>query len=185
MNEKIRNVNSELRSACLNGNIEVVKHLLTSPDIKNHADISHGDDIALRYACQEGYLDIVHYLLTSSELKDHADIHAKHEGALKEACFNNHLHIVIYLLTSPDLKEHANVNEKNVIRKTFENPNKTVAEYLVFDYRIEKISELKLNSPLFEKIKYDVINMFEKRELVDKMNKDLNTNLSTRSNNKI
>lgn len=103
-------LNTAFHEACSNGNLDEVKYLLISPEIKEHADISYYGDTGLSDACWNGHLEIVKYLLTSPELKEHANLndHLENDcGALLNACGAGHLEIVKYLLTSPDLKETA------------------------------------------------------------------------------
>lgn len=57
--------------ACENGDLENVKHYLTSPDLTENVDIHFDDDDGFRYACEKGHLNVVQYLLISPELSDH------------------------------------------------------------------------------------------------------------------
>ncbi len=99
-----------LISACLNDNIDEIKYLLTSKDIKLNANIHADEDFLLRTACRSGNLELIKYYLTSPELKEHANIHAKSNNVFNFACYSNQLDILRYILTSPELKEHANLD---------------------------------------------------------------------------
>ena len=66
MNKK--ELNEGLLEASFYAHSDIVKYLLTSSELKEHANIhyqdNHGSN-ALMIACKKGYLDIVKYLLTS------------------------------------------------------------------------------------------------------------------------
>lgn len=69
--------NSFLSSACRMGHLNIVKFLLTSEEVKHHADIHRYNDEPIQTACQCGQLEIVKYLLESHELEEHANIYAE------------------------------------------------------------------------------------------------------------
>lgn len=99
-----------LRCAAQEGQINVLKYLLTSLDLKERADIHLHNDYALISACEKNHLSVVKYLLTSPDLSEHANIHAQRDGALKTAILYDNLEIAQYLITSEELKEKANAN---------------------------------------------------------------------------
>lgn len=107
------NHNKGFQRVCQNGHLDIVRYLLTSPDIKKHADIHANGDKGFELACKEGRLNIIHYLLTSPELTEHIDIHANGDHGFVMACKFGHLDIVRYLLTSPELTEHANIHAED------------------------------------------------------------------------
>lgn len=122
-----------LMKSVQNGHLEIVKYLLTSPNLKENSDIHAWSECALNQACAKGQLHIVKYLLTSNELKENSEIGNSNGEALKEACENGHLEIVKYLLTSPELKQHANIEDnKNIaFRNACEKLQFKVIEYLL------------------------------------------------------
>ena len=91
-------LNQSLVEACSYGHLDIVKYLLTSPDLKDHANIHEGDDESLINACLNGHLEIVKYLLSSPELTEYADIHANNNGTLRLACIYNREAIINYLI---------------------------------------------------------------------------------------
>jgi ankyrin repeat protein len=112
--KSVPELNTTLIKACLDGEFEKVKYLLTSPELKLHAQAQcHDGDydlsFPLKQAAFNGNFEIVKYLLTSSDLKEHADIHFENDDAFYMACIRGHLDIVTYMLTSPELKEHADI----------------------------------------------------------------------------
>ena len=96
--------------ASYNGQLDVVKFLLTSNNLAKNADIHHSDDYALTLSAYNGHLDVVRYLLTSPKLKKHANIHARENSSLRWASQANQLSVIQYLLESPEIKEHADIN---------------------------------------------------------------------------
>lgn len=61
-------LNNELFNSSLWGDLEEIKYLLTSPDLKEHADIHAQDDNAFIWAAGSGHLDIVHYFIFDCRL---------------------------------------------------------------------------------------------------------------------
>ena len=164
------NLSSELINACYDGNLELVKYVLTSPELKVHSDIHAQNDDAFIWSCSKGHLAIVQYLLISPELKEHADIHAVGDDGLKYACGNGHIDIVKYLLSLPDLKDNTNIftkeNGDGFINACL-NKHTEVIKYLIFDHNIEKT--IYIDNYLVENKRKDILNMFDKRELESKL----------------
>ncbi len=102
-------------NACKNGYLEIVRYLLTSPELSEHVDIHLEDDEGFRLAHKNNRLDVIRYLLASPELSEHANIHANHDDGFQLACQEGNLDVVKYLLTSPELKEHADIHVRNNI----------------------------------------------------------------------
>lgn len=77
LNIKINNLNRGLEFATIFGHFDIVQYLLTSNELKEHADIHYNDDTALLNCCKYGHLVLVKYLLESPELKEHSNIHVE------------------------------------------------------------------------------------------------------------
>ena len=192
MNNKYLPMNSselgeELITACFMGDLNTVKYLLTSPELKEHADIHHTDKYgqnSLMWACTRSHIDIVKYLLTSSDLKEHSNINNKDKDGVNVliiACRNGYLDIVKYLLTSSDLKEHVNIHHKDnngwnalTISSVFHNLDTT--KYLIIDMNmtINKDTINWLNGNNEQKIIYnDILKIIESRDLYNKLDNSL------------
>lgn len=98
---------------CFNGDLNTLRYVLTSPELKEHADIHWGCERGLICAVHKGDVPMVKYLLTSPEIKDHANLHFQDESGK---------HTVIeYVFTA----------------RTFEQSEKLV-EYFTSEYAVEK-----------------------------------------------
>ena len=112
-----KELNEQFIDACAQGQLKVVKYLLTSPELKEHADIHDKDDEGFIWACYQGHLEVVKYLLTSPELNEHADIHAENDEGFICACAQGYLEVIKYLIID------MNIDKKNYI-ETYLNENK-------------------------------------------------------------
>lgn len=126
--------------------------------------------------CRDGDIETIKYLLTSPDLEKHAEIHSKNDFGIMNACVHQKLKIVDYLLKSSELKEHANIHVRNdVIFKNACHHNRwNIIEYFIFDYQIDKTKEIE--KYLVKQNKINILNMFDKRELEKRIQKDLQKN---------
>lgn len=104
------NYGEALSCVCEKGNLEIVEYLLTSPDLKVHANIRGKHDRNLGFACQSGNFNLVKFLLTSEKLKEKANINGFGGFALIMCLKYKKYDIANWLLTAPELKEHANIS---------------------------------------------------------------------------
>jgi ankyrin repeat protein len=171
-------LNNHYMTACNYGEFQKVQYLLTSPELKIHADINYHSCSSLTYACTNEHWDILKYILTSSELQNHADIHANSDHALYCSAINGNLNIVKYLLSSPELKEHANIHANNdgIFCTLCSDHEIEIITYLIFEYNIEKTSYIEdfldENKNDFNK---QIKDMFDKRELANGLVKELSS----------
>jgi ankyrin repeat protein len=160
-----KQLNSAFCQACSNGNLDEVKYLLTSPELKEHAEIHYYEDDALAEACWNGHLEIVKYLLTSPDLKEHSNLN-DHENnncdGLLNACGAGHLEIVKYLLTSSDLQEHALINCKFMppLGSACEEGYFDIVKYLLTSPNLKEKAELN-NSALVSAISRDRLEILK------------------------
>ena len=112
-------LNKQFINACKNDDLDIVKFLLTSAELTEHADIHALNDLGFRNACGQGRLEVVKYLLTSAELTEHADIHAKDDEGFILACLYGRLEVVKYLIIDMNIdkttyiEEYLNENKDN------------------------------------------------------------------------
>ena len=140
-------LNDQFIDACENGQLEVVKYLLTSAELTEHADIHAQNDSGFSWACAQGHLEVVKYLLTSPELTEHADIHAGNDEGFKWACRYGHLEVIKYLIIDMNI-------DKTIHIETYLNKNqdnKCVKEAIEL-FKIREFNQ-KLNANLEHKEK--------------------------------
>ena len=182
-NYSLYEIDTEFINACKKGNLEVVKYLLTSTELKDNADIHVDNDYGFRFACYYGKLEVVRYLLTSTDLKEHADIHANNDLGFTNACYNGYLEIIKYLLTSPELKDHADIHANNDegFRYACVNEKLEIVKYFIFNYKIDKNENIQ--EYLENDLKEENINLYNKINYWFEM-LDLNQYLQDNLNNK-
>jgi len=170
-------INGRFVEACINGDLDKVKYLLISPDLKKHADIHEGSDAGFQWACNNGHLEVVKYLLTSTDLKKHADIHSDSDLGFRWACENGRLEVVKYLLTSPELKEHADIHANNdqALIWACQEGHLEVVKFHVFDMNLELSMETRKNINSLNN-KDEIFNLFDKREFEKKLQNSLKVN---------
>lgn len=110
-------ITTGFKTAAYDGQLSLIKYLLTSPELKRNSDIHYDDDYALVMSSYKGKLNTVKYLLTSPDLKEHADISARDNCSFIFAAQANQLDVVKFLMESSELKEHSKINECSPIKK--------------------------------------------------------------------
>ena len=173
-------LNKVFIDSCFDGHLEVVKYLLTSPDLKEHANIHANNDNGFINTCFDGHLEIVKYLLTSADLKEHADIHADNDYGFRLACENGHLEIVKYLLTSAELTEHADIhaeNDEGFICACAQGYLEVI-KYLIIDMNIDKTTHIEkyLNENKDNENVQQAIELFNTRDLHHQLNENIKDN---------
>ena len=184
-------LNDRLLNASYQGNLDVIKYILTSPDLTTHANInainSKGEN-ALMIACSAGKFEVVEYLLTSHELKEHANINDKNRNswsALMFACQDGYLEIVKYLFSTPILAKYAsdeerNNQEVNTLEIATIHENLDIVQYLIIDRKIKidkkRLDWLKEGSKEID-FYSKVLKMIESRDLHNKLDSSLETDI--------
>ena len=138
-------LNKQFTNACKNDDLDIVKYLLTSLELAEHADIHAENDRGFIWACENGHLDVVKYLLTSPELTEHVDIHAENDEGFRIACYEGRLEVV---------------------------------KCLIIDMNIEKTTQIEkyLNEDKDNKYVQQAIELFNTRELHQKLNENIKDN---------
>lgn len=126
-------LNQTYLHACEKGDLELIKFILTSKDLKKHANPYIFNDGCLSIACKENYIEIVKYFLTTNDLERILNIHTDNEKPLQTACYKGNYEIAKYLLTSQELKEHANITNNNdeILIATCKGANVDLLDYLL------------------------------------------------------
>lgn len=164
------------------GELEAVKYISNIPAIKNNIGNFFNLSSPLISASSQGQLEILKYFLTVMEL----DFTPLYPRMLSVACSNKHKPIIEYLLYSSELKKHANIhhNKDEVFRNACVN-DLDMVHYFIFDLNIKKtdkietfLKHLKINPPDRAKV---IMDMFEKRELIQSLQVELTNELTEKS----
>jgi ankyrin repeat protein len=94
-------VNEELIFGCGNDRLDIVKYVLTSPELKIHANVNWEIDSPLRIACGRGHIQIIDYLLNSPDLKFHASHELARLSIIEKAAYDGQLNVLKYFLNHP------------------------------------------------------------------------------------
>lgn len=154
------------------GDLDTVRYLLTSPDLKQHANIKMHSNKAFFLSCKLGHLHILDYLLTSPELTKHCTPNdLMYSIAVLYSVEFHHFNIFTYFLNNPLLKEKINIHIKKDAIFLFaqKHEEKDIFFYLIFDYNIQKteyIEHIISQEPYISK-------MFEMRKIKNKLNDSL------------
>ena len=104
-----KQLNEVFIDSCENGYLEVVKYLLTSPDLKEHADIHARSDDGFRSACRNGHLEVIKYLIIDMNIEKTHYI----ETYLNKNKDNENVQQAIELFNTRDLHHQLNENIKD------------------------------------------------------------------------
>ena len=104
-----KQLNKVFIDSCENGYLEVVKYLLTSPDLKEHADIHARNDVGFIGACRNGRLEVVKCLIIDMVIQKTKHI----EKYLNENKDNENVQQAIELFNTRDLHHQLNKNIKD------------------------------------------------------------------------
>lgn len=117
-------LNEQLGIACVNGDLTKVKYLLTSKDLKRHADIKAVDSLGFCQACLNGHINIVKYMLFDEELINHVTIHAKGKLGFKLASLQNHHELINFFIFEMKIRK-----TKSIEIFLQKNPNEQVQNW--------------------------------------------------------
>ena len=102
-------LNKVFIDSCYEGRLEVVKYLLTSPDLKEHADIHARNDVGFIGACRNGRLEVVKCLIIDMVIQKTKHI----EKYLNENKDNENVQQAMELFNTRDLHHQLNENIKD------------------------------------------------------------------------
>jgi ankyrin repeat protein len=166
-------LSEEVVKSCEQGNLELIKYLLTSDDLEQNALITYFEGAALLRAVGYNQLEVVRYLLNHTDLvKDEEEFKIYLKNAFLAACMNGHLDIVKYLATSTELKENADIHADSelpfIIASSHANLN--IVEYLLFSKELKDNVDIHAQN---DKIIKMVIS-YNRKETIDYLIFDLN-----------
>ena len=102
-------LNEQFIDACYEGRLEVVKYLLTSPELTENVDIHAENDWGFRIACEQGRLEVVKCLIIDMNIDKTTHI----ETYLNENKNNKNVQQAIELFNTRDLHHQLNENIKD------------------------------------------------------------------------
>ena len=114
LKEKYKKLNQEqlnkvFINSCYQGHLDVVKYLLTSPELTEHADIHARSDLGFIWACIHRHLEVIKYLIIDMNIEKTTQI----EKYLNEAKDNKYVQQAIELFNTRDLHQKLNENIKD------------------------------------------------------------------------
>ena len=129
----------------LKGNLGLVKYLLTSPELKEHANVNADNGEGFYCACGNGHLDVVQYLLTSPDLTEHVDMHIQNDGGFKTACHYGHFNVIQFLIFEMGFEKTKEV-ENYFMLGTLPKKNKEQVEQLFVMKNLNENLNVELNA---------------------------------------
>ena len=102
-------LNDQFIDACRDGHLEIVKYLLTSAELTEHANIHAKDDLGFIWAGRFGYLEVVKCLIIDMNIEKTTYI----ETYLNENKYNKYVQQAIELFNTRELHQKLNENIKD------------------------------------------------------------------------
>jgi ankyrin repeat protein len=136
-NKNQHELNELFVNACITGELDVVKYLLTSPELNIHAQINYNQNDGLYFATVQNHVPIVEYLLTSPELTEKANIVDKNSNGGNDpfisCCAEGHIYLLKLFLTSPKIKKRVLLSEREdeALHYATKNNQFEVVKYLM------------------------------------------------------
>lgn len=198
------NSSMSLSFALDNKNFELLEYLLSSTELKKHADIHARNDDIFRWACFNNDKKLIKYILSSSTLKEHIDIHSNcgkfttdnkpiSDGILLDLCYKMYIsdfgfhncdnrEILKFLLTSPELPDNLKLNDSanlifDIVFNGVSLNRKECFKFLIIECDLEKTSYIEnfLLKNSDNELAQEILNLFEKRNLHNELQKELNS----------
>lgn len=131
-----------IHEGCKKGNLDIVKTLLTDPNLIKHADIHFNDDEPLFMAAlYQGHDDkILKFLVESPELNDHANIYARNGSILLE--FKNNLDMLRYFILDQKMKI-----DDEILNKIISSTNKKISSEVISMLEFLELSKIEHINP--------------------------------------
>lgn len=175
-------LSEKLQNACITGNLEIIKHFLKSPQLKNTVvdSLKSSLDIYLLPSIKNQRIEVLDYLLSQKEI-------AHNKMALREifsnefcdACYRNNLETVKFIFFGK-FKEYLDISYSNYwcFRTAYKNERSDVLTLLIMDAGISKYIPAVLSCMQREKSKlHDFCNeLFDKANLKKMLEKGLKSN---------
>ena len=93
----------------------LVEYLLTSEELKEHADIHSAGESVLEAAISNENIAMMDFLLNSPKLKENSNLHHKNDLPFRSAVKHNKMVSIEYLIFDCDIKKSIDI--ENAIKK--------------------------------------------------------------------
>jgi hypothetical protein len=155
------------------GQLEILKYLFTLPTLKK--DKSHIANMGIIMSATFGQEELLNYFLTDIQFKNINKIKTLSD-IFPSTCEKGHVNILKYLLNYPEFVNNVNVSDMIYygIYEACKNNQMAVFNYFIFDLKIEMNQHIR--DYLVENNRYDIVELFNKRELNRNLHENLETN---------
>lgn len=131
------------------GHLNLVKYLLTSPDLDKNADIMVRNDNPFRTSCQNGYLELVQYII-NTPLGRTIDLKTSIRNGVMYAADFGQVEILNYFLTSPDININDLPSIDNGQNKAFKqaviNNQLNIIQYVLTSPELSKHADIHVDN---------------------------------------
>lgn len=159
-------IHNAYKIACEHGNLDLVKYLINSSDLKEKLDINAYDHISFRRACEYGHIEVVEFLYPLLKFENKK----KNNGlaiAIKGACVRENFNIIKYLLTQPETYLYIDIKYHGYdwLEACCSKGNLEIIKYLMtskdLKENIEVIPENMFDTALLACFKENYLNVVE------------------------
>jgi len=173
--------------ACIHGNLDVLKYLLSEKDIIKHVNLEKEFSGLLNDAGSKENIEVFEYIFNLDNYKE--KFLKNNDGTLEDiiltCLIEGRFEMVEYLMRHDELKNNIDINrdEDYIFKFICENEGHEVIQYLVVDLNIKKTEEIAklLENSIYNKYK----KMFETRELNNSLNNELDTSNQIKKKTKL
>lgn len=157
--------------------LNIVKFILTSPQLKYKIDIDYSNEL-FTSVCYSN-LEMLEYLACSKELRKNLDLEKLKIEGFKNACDKNKTDLIDFFVNHPNPKYKVNVHTNNDIGfiLAYKNNNIDTINYLIFGCGLKKSKyinrQLHLKKKKNEKFNVEIEDLFEKGLIYNKIQQQI------------
>lgn len=155
------------------GYLELVKYLLTSPDLEEKADIMVRNDNPFRSACKNGNLELIKYIL-HTPLGRSIDLKSSILNGIAYAADSGQLESLRYFLTSPEVNPNDRPSIENGQNRAFKqaviNNQLNIVQYVLTSPELEKHADIHIDND----VGFDTASQFKYLDILEYFIFDLN-----------
>lgn len=169
-NLDVKYKNIALGNAVGAGDLDLVKYLLTSPDINGNAQMEH---IIAHFGSMIAWaapLPLLRYLCLSPEVSMHIDVNKISVNDIETMAKDGRYDNLEFLAASKELSNNININHRRIIFKFSQFKNPELWECLILKCNLPNSEDVQDAIHADKKFKKMVNDIFTKRELYDQLN---------------